>query len=61
MASRHKVGLIVITRDHVGKTLKSFIPEATQAPGQPDIVGKGHEAHSLFWNSLAKENRIFNI
>lgn len=61
MASRHQVALIVVTRDHVGKTLSSFIPEAAQAPGQPDVVGRGHTAHSNFWNSLEKHQRIISI
>lgn len=61
MASRHQVALIVVTRDHVGKTLSSFIPEAAQAPGQPDVVGRGHTAHSIFWNSLENQNRIIAI
>jgi len=58
MASRHQVALIIMTRDHVGKTLASFIPEATQAPGQPDVVGRGHAAHSIFWKSLESAGRI---
>jgi hypothetical protein len=58
MASRHQVALIIMTRDHVGKTLASFIPEATQAPGQPDVVGRGHAAHSIFWRSLESAGRI---
>jgi len=61
MASRHQVALIIVTRDHVGKTLSGFIPEATQAPGQPDSIGRGHVAHSVFWNALVKEDRIFRL
>jgi hypothetical protein len=61
MASRHQVALIIVTRDHIGKTLTHFIPEATQAPGQPDISGRGHAAHSVFWKSLASVNRIFAL
>lgn len=61
MASRHQVALIIVTRDHVGTTLNGFIPEATQAPGQPDVVGRGHAAHSRFWNSLKRANRIFEM
>ena len=61
MASRHQVALIIVTRDHIGKTLTHFIPEATQAPGQPDISGRGHAAHSVFWRSLANANRIFAL
>ena len=58
MASRHQVGLIIVARDHVGETLEAFIPEAAQAPGQPDVVGRGHFAHARFWNALAQDDRI---
>jgi hypothetical protein len=61
MASRHQVGLIVITRDHVGASLEEFIPQAAQAPGQPDVVGRGHFAHARFWNSLAQDGRIVSL
>lgn len=61
MTSRHQSGLIVITRDHVGKTLAALIPEAAQAPGKPDIVGRGHAAHSKFWEELEKANRVLPI
>lgn len=61
MASRHQVGLIIVTRDHVGKTLEDFIPEAAQAPGQPDKVGRGHFAHARFWNDLVNDNRLVSL
>lgn len=61
MASRHQIALIIVTRDHIGQTLTHFVPEATQAPGRPDISGRGHAAHSIFWQSLAKANRIFAL
>lgn len=61
MASRHRVGLIIVTRDHVGKTLRSFIPSAAQAPGLPDIVGRGHFAHRTFWEALEASGRIFPL
>lgn len=61
MASRHQVALIIVTRDHVGTTLGSFIPEASQAPGQPDVVGRGHTAHVRFWKSLVANDRVFNL
>lgn len=61
MASRHQVGLVMLTRDHVGPTLNKYIPEAAQAPGQPDIVGRGHFAHTSFWNALEQDGRIFAV
>jgi len=61
MASRHQVALIIVTRDHVGNTLSGFIPEATQAPGQPDVVGRGHAAHSVFWKALISSHRVFQL
>ena len=58
MASRHQSALIVLTRDHVGDTLANFIPSAGQAPGRPDVVGRGHDAHLRFWEALAGQDRI---
>jgi hypothetical protein len=52
MASRHQAGLILLARDHVGETLRNFVPSAGQAPGRPDVVGRGHDAHLRFWNQL---------
>lgn len=53
MASRHEAALIVLTRDHVGDTLGNYVPSAEQAPGRPDVVGRGHDAHMEFWRQLA--------
>jgi hypothetical protein len=52
MASRHQAAFIVLTRDHVGETLRNYVPSASQAPGRPDIVGRGHDAHLQFWSRL---------
>jgi len=58
MVSRHQVALIIVARDHIGATLNEFVPNAEQAPGQPDAVGRGHAAHAQFWNSLSADGRI---
>lgn len=52
MASRHQAGFILLTRDHVGETLRNYVPSAGQAPGRPDVVGRGHDAHLKFWEQL---------
>jgi hypothetical protein len=52
MASRHQAGFILLTRDHVDETLRNYIPSADQAPGRPDVVGRGHDAHLRFWQQL---------
>lgn len=52
MASRHQAGFILLTRDHVGETLRNYVPSASQAPGRPDVVGRGHDAHLRFWEQL---------
>lgn len=52
MASRHQAGFIMLTRDHVGDTLRNYVPSAEQAPGRPDTVGRGHDAHLKFWSQL---------
>jgi hypothetical protein len=58
MASRHQAGLIIVSRDHVGRTLANFVPAADQAPGRPDRVGRGHDAHLKFWDSLVADERV---
>jgi AAA domain-containing protein len=61
MASRHRSGMIVISRDHVPDTLSSHIPAAEQAIGRPDITGRGHEAHIQFWSAIEEADRIQRI
>ncbi len=65
MASRHQVALILVSRAHVQKTLKQILPNASQAPGQPDSVGKGHMLHLGFIEKLYEvrdgENRVVSI
>ena len=58
MASRHEAALIVVSRDHVGSTLADFVPGAEQAPGRPDVVGRGHDAHIAFWGRLEELGRV---
>lgn len=58
MASRHRAALIILTRDHIGTTLANFVPSAGQAPGRPDVVGRGHDAHLRFWESLERQQRL---
>jgi hypothetical protein len=57
MASRHKVAMFVVSRDHVAETLSDSLPDATQAPSQPDGVGIGHARHSHFWRSMQQDDR----
>jgi len=61
MASRHQVGLIFVSRDHVGKTIEDVIPSATQSPGEPDANGKGRRAHLEFWEMLRDNNRVVSL
>lgn len=58
MASRHQAGFIMLTRDHVGDTLRNYVPSAEQAPGRPDTVGRGHDAHLKFWTQLEKAESV---
>lgn len=58
MASRHRAGLIIISRDHIGDTLTGTIPSAEQAVGRPDVAGRGHKIHSDLWATLGAEGRI---
>ncbi len=58
MATRHQAALVILTRDHVGETLANFVPSAEQAPGKPDVTGRGHDAHMRFWEQLVSADRI---
>jgi hypothetical protein len=58
MVSRHRSGLIIVSRDHVPLTLDTHIPAAEQAVGRPDVTGRGHLLNLRFWETLAKSNRI---
>jgi hypothetical protein len=61
MASRHQVGLIFVSRDHVGETVENVIPSATQSPGELDVTGKGRRAHLEFWEMLRDNNRVVSL
>ena len=58
MASRHKAGLIVLTRDHLSETLDEFLPRAEQPVGRPDVAGRGHARNLAFWKALETTNRV---
>ena len=58
MASRHRVGLVVVTRDHVGETLSAYLPVADQAVGLPDEAGRGHAQNLQVWEQLAAGGRV---
>lgn len=61
MASRHQAAFIILTRDHVGATLRNYVPSAEQAPGRPDKVGRGHDAHLRFWNQLRDAGSVVSL
>ncbi|NYE38658.1 hypothetical protein F4692_003808 [Nocardioides cavernae] len=61
MASRHEVAFIMLTRDHVGETLRNYVPSAEQAPGRPDRVGRGHDAHLKFWSQLEHAGSVLAL
>ncbi len=58
MASRHRSGMIVVSRDHVAETLASHIPSAEQSIGRPDRTGRGHSLHSSFWRAHVEPGRV---
>ncbi len=58
MASRHKAGLIVVSRDHVGATLEGYFPSAEQAVGRPDVSGRGHLQNLRFWRALTDREAV---
>lgn len=52
MASRHRSGLVVVGRAHIGDTLESILPVASQPLGQPDAFARGLKRHRAFWRHL---------
>jgi hypothetical protein len=58
MASRHRAGLVIVSRDHVGETLRAHLPVADQAPGCPDVAGRGHAQHLAFWEGLERRGAV---
>lgn len=58
MTSRHRSGLIVVSRDHIRETLETHIPFAEQAVGRPDVAGRGHEANLRFWDTIEGDRRV---
>jgi hypothetical protein len=58
MASRHRVGLVLVTRDHLGATLEAYLPVADQAVGLPDEAGRGHAQNLTVWDRLVREGRV---
>jgi hypothetical protein len=61
MASRHQVGVVVVTRDHVAQTLEEMAPLPDQAVGLPDRTGSGLERHRDFWASLLERQQVVSI
>ena len=57
MASRHRAGMIVLSRDHLRNTLDDYIPSAEQPVGRPDVTGRGLRDNLSFWSSLEEEGR----
>ncbi|HEX6536242.1 MAG TPA: hypothetical protein VF041_16745 [Gemmatimonadaceae bacterium] len=57
MASRHLAGMVVLSRDHVGSTLREFIPSAEQPVGRPDVTGRGLYDNLAFWKTLEDQGR----
>lgn len=61
MASRHKVGLIVVSRDHIKATLDELIPVAEQHVGLPDITGRGLGRQKAFWDDLVEAGAVISV
>ena len=58
-ASRHRGGLVLVTRDHIGATLERTIPFARKPVGAPDLAGRGHAQHVALWGKLQTAGAIF--
>lgn len=61
MSSRHQSAFLLLARDHIDETLRNYVPNAEQAPGRADVVGRGHDAHLRFWDRLAAAGSILAL
>jgi hypothetical protein len=61
MASRHKVGLVVLTRDHLEDTLNRLLPLADQHVGLPDVTGSGLARQKSFWAAIRGADRVTHL
>ena len=59
MASRHRCGLVIVSRDHLATTLERTAPSATQPVGVDDIAGRVHARHVQLLASLTRSNSVF--
>jgi hypothetical protein len=60
MASRHKVSVVIVSRDHVGDTLREHIPSADQPIGCDDVTGRAHASNLAFWEYLERQNLVIS-
>ncbi len=58
MTSRHRAGLVIVSRDHVGATLERTLPRAEQCLGQRDEAGRGRAQHRAVWQHLHEHGRV---
>ncbi len=61
MASRHTVGLVMVSRDHVGETLERYLPVAAQPVGQQDAAGRGRAQNLAVWRELERRERVVSL
>lgn len=61
MTSRHRSGMVIVSRDHVPETLATLIPWAEQAVGRPDMAGRGHHQHETVWAALAGRGAVHRV
>lgn len=60
MTSRHRVGLLLITRDHIATTLDQHVPPASQPLDCPDLSGQGHARHQQLWAHLQERDCVIS-
>lgn len=58
MTSRHRAGLILVTRDHIGKTLAECSVAGDHALGCDDAAGRGHARNEAAWRWLEEHQRV---
>jgi len=61
MTSRHRVGLLLVTRDHIPTTLATSAPPAAQPVGHLDEAGQGHARHQEAWDWLVNHGCVASV
>jgi hypothetical protein len=61
MLSRHRVGVVIVGRDHIASTLDDHTPSADHRLGEEDVTGRGHAQHRAVLRWLEGNGRVVHM